>query len=156
MQEIEFLGQNRLSWDNYFLEIAHVVKKRSTCLRRQVGAVIVKENRILTTGYNGVPPKIEHCDTRGCLRKELNIPSGEKHELCRALHAEQNAIVQAAKNGISIDKSTIYITHQPCIICTKLIMASGIIRVVYQGEYPDELSLNMLKESIIEVEKIDE
>lgn len=155
MQGIEYLEQNRLSWDEYFLEIAHVVKKRSTCLRRQVGAVIVKENRILTTGYNGVPPKIEHCDTRGCLRKELNIPSGEKHELCRALHAEQNAIMQAAKNGISIEGSTIYVTHQPCIICTKLIMACGIVKVVYQGDYPDELSLMMLQESTIELKKID-
>lgn len=154
MQGIESLEQNRPNWDEYFLEIANVVKKRSTCLRRQVGAVIVKENRILTTGYNGVPPKIEHCITKGCLRQKLNIPSGEKHELCRALHAEQNAIIQAAKNGVSIEGATIYVTHQPCIICTKLIMASGIKRVVYSGEYPDELSLEMLNESSIEVYKV--
>lgn len=154
MQGIESLEQNRPNWDEYFLEIANVVKKRSTCLRRQVGAVIVKENRILTTGYNGVPPKIEHCSTKGCLRQKLNIPSGEKHELCRALHAEQNAIIQAAKNGVSIEGATIYVTHQPCIICTKLIMASGIKRVVYSGEYPDELSLEMLNESSIEVYKV--
>ncbi|MEF9953166.1 MAG: dCMP deaminase family protein [Clostridium sp.] len=145
--------QSRPDWDSYFLEIANVIKKRSTCLRRQIGAVIVKDNRILTTGYNGVPPNIEHCDTRGCLRQELNIPSGQKHELCRALHAEQNAITQAAKNGISIDGATIYITAQPCIICTKLIMGCGISRVVYEGEYPDELSLKMLQESHIIVEK---
>lgn len=141
----------RPSWDEYFMEIAETIKKRSTCLRRQVGAVIVKDNRILTTGYNGVPPKMRHCDEVGCLRKELNIPSGQRHELCRALHAEQNAIVQAAKYGISIEGSTIYITNQPCIICAKLIIASGIKRIVYSGDYPDELSLSMLKESGVEI-----
>ncbi|CCC58012.1 MULTISPECIES: deoxycytidylate deaminase [Caloramator] len=141
----------RPSWDEYFMEIAETIKKRSTCLRRQVGAVIVKDNRILTTGYNGVPPKMRHCDEVGCLRRELNIPSGQRHELCRALHAEQNAIVQAAKYGISIEGSTIYITNQPCIICAKLIIASGIKRIVYSGDYPDELSLSMLKESGVEI-----
>lgn len=154
MLEIESLELSRPTWDEYFLEIAHVVKKRSTCLRRQVGAVIVKDNRILTTGYNGVPPEIEHCDSKGCLRQKLQIPSGEKHELCRALHAEQNAIIQAAKSGISIDGSTIYITTQPCVICTKLIIASGIVKVIYEGDYPDDLSLDMLKESSIEVIKV--
>lgn len=145
---------SRPTWDEYFLELSHVIKKRSTCLRRQVGAVIVKGNRILTTGYNGVPPEIEHCDSKGCLRQKLGVPSGEKHELCRALHAEQNAIIQAAKSGISIEGSSIYITTQPCIICTKLIIASGIVKVIYEGDYPDELSLDMLKESSIEVIKI--
>jgi len=144
----------RPSWDEYFMEIAETVKKRSTCLRRQVGAIIVKDNRILTTGYNGVPPKMKHCDEVGCLRQKLNIPSGQRHELCRALHAEQNAIVQAAKYGISIEGATIYITHQPCIICAKLIIASGIKRIVYKGEYPDEFSLDMLKESGIEIVNI--
>ncbi|SEF38974.1 dCMP deaminase [Caloramator fervidus] len=144
----------RPSWDEYFMEIAETVKKRSTCLRRQVGAIIVKDNRILTTGYNGVPPKMKHCDEVGCLRQKLNIPSGQRHELCRALHAEQNAIVQVAKYGISIEGATIYITHQPCIICAKLIIASGIKRIVYKGEYPDEFSLDMIKESGIEIVNI--
>lgn len=141
----------RPTWDEYFMDIAELVKERSTCLRRKVGAVIVKDNRILTTGYNGVPPKMKHCEESGCLRTELNIPSGQRHELCRALHAEQNAVIQAAKNGIEIDGSTIYVTAQPCIICAKILIASGIKRIVFKGEYPDKLSLEMLKESKIEV-----
>ncbi|EYE89821.1 cytidine deaminase [Fervidicella metallireducens AeB] len=141
----------RPTWDEYFMDIAELVKERSTCLRRKVGAVIVKDNRILTTGYNGVPPKMRHCEESGCLRTELNIPSGQRHELCRALHAEQNAVIQAAKNGIEIDGSTIYVTAQPCIICAKILIASGIKRIVFKGDYPDNLSLEMLKESKIEV-----
>lgn len=141
-------------WDEYFMEIADLVKTRSTCMRRQVGAVIVRDNRILTTGYNGVPPKMRHCSEIGCLRQELNIPSGERHELCRALHAEQNAVIQAAKYGISVEGSTIYITAQPCVICAKILIASGIKRIVFKGDYPDELSLEMLGESGIEVVKM--
>ncbi|HAZ37673.1 MAG TPA: cytidine deaminase [Clostridiaceae bacterium] len=143
----------RPNWDDYFMEIAEVIKKRSTCIRRQVGAVIVKDNRILTTGYNGVPPKMQHCTEAGCLREKLKVPSGQRHELCRALHAEQNAVIQAAKNGIAIDGSTIYITTQPCIICAKILIASGIKKIVYNGEYPDELSMEMIKESKIEFVK---
>ena len=143
----------RPNWDDYFMEIAEVIKKRSTCIRRQVGAVIVKDNRILTTGYNGVPPKMKHCTEAGCLREKLKVPSGQRHELCRALHAEQNAVIQAAKNGIAIDGSTIYITAQPCIICAKILIASGIKKIVYNGEYPDELSMEMIKESKIEFVK---
>lgn len=143
----------RPNWDDYFMEIAEVIKKRSTCIRRQVGAVIVKDNRILTTGYNGVPPKMQHCTEAGCLREKLKVPSGQRHELCRALHAEQNAVIQAAKNGIAIDGSTIYITAQPCIICAKILIASGIKRIVYNGEYPDELSMEMIRESKIECVK---
>ena len=105
----------RPDWDEYFMEIANVIKKRSTCLRRQVGAVIVKDKRILATGYNGVPSGIEHCSVRGCLRDKLNVPSGERHELCRGIHAEQNAIIQAAYLGVSIDDSTLYCTNHPCI-----------------------------------------
>ncbi|SKA75823.1 dCMP deaminase [Caloramator quimbayensis] len=144
----------RPSWDEYFMDIAQIVKKRSTCLRRQVGAVIVKDNRILTTGYNGVPPKMRHCEEIGCLRQKLNIPSGERHELCRALHAEQNAVIQAAKYGISVEGSTIYVTAQPCVICAKILIASGIKRIVFNGDYPDELSLSMLEESGIEIKKL--
>lgn len=142
----------RPTWDEYFMNIAELIKERSTCLRRCVGAVIVKENRILTTGYNGVPPGMSHCEEIGCLREKLNVPSGQRHELCRALHAEQNAVIQAAKNGIPIDGSTIYVTAQPCIICAKILMASGIRRIVFKGEYPDSLSREMLEESGIIVE----
>ena len=135
------------------MEMANVAKKRSTCLRRQVGAVIVKEQRILSTGYNGVPTGIKHCDEVGCLRKKLNIPSGERHELCRGLHAEQNAIVNAANFGVSLKGATLYCTTQPCLICTKMIINAGIKRVVYEEGYPDNISLQMLEESNVELER---
>lgn len=141
----------RPGWNEYFMEIAHVVKRRSTCIRRQIGAVIVKDNRILTTGYNGPPPGMKHCDEVGCLRKQLNVPSGERHELCRALHAEQNAIIQAAKSGVEVDGAVIYVTTQPCMICAKLIVASGIKKIVYEGDYPDELSLSFIEEAGVEI-----
>ncbi len=143
----------RPSWDEYYMNIVELIKERSTCLRRKVGAVIVKDKRILTTGYNGAPSGCKHCIDLGCLREKMNIPSGERHELCRASHAEQNAIVQAAKHGISIDGGTIYVTTQPCAICSKLIINSGIKRVVYKGEYPDGLSLELLNEAEIETVK---
>lgn len=145
----------RPSWDEYFMEIVELIKTRSTCMRRKVGAVIVKDKRILTTGYNGAPTGCLHCEEVGCLRNELNVPSGERHELCRASHAEQNAIVQAAMHGISINNSTLYVTIQPCVICTKLAINAGVKRIVYKGEYPDELSMKLLKESGIEVLKMD-
>ena len=138
----------RASWDEYFMEIAEIVKTRSTCLRRQVGAVIAKDNRIITTGYNGAPSGVSHCTDLGyCERMQRNIPSGERHELCRALHAEQNAIIQAANLGISTQGATMYVTLQPCIICAKMIINAGIVRLVYKGTYPDELSLAMLQEA---------
>lgn len=143
----------RPTWDEYFMNIVDLVKERSTCLRRKVGALIVKDKRILTTGYNGAPAGCAHCLDIGCLRQELNIPSGERHELCRASHAEQNAIVQAANYGVSIKGGTIYVTTQPCVICSKLIINAGISRVVYDGDYPDELSLKLLEEANIEVIK---
>lgn len=143
----------RPSWDEYFMGIAELVKERSTCLRRKVGAVIVKENRILTTGYNGAPPGAKHCDEVGCLRESMKIPSGERHELCRALHAEQNAVIQAAKNGVPIQGSTIYTTTYPCVICTKILIASGITRVVYSSGYPDELSKKFLSDSDLIVDE---
>lgn len=133
------------------MNIVELIKERSTCLRREVGALIVKDKRILTTGYNGAPAGCVHCVDIGCLRQEMNIPSGERHELCRASHAEQNAIVQAAMYGVSINGGTIYVTTQPCSICSKLIINSGIKRVVYKGDYPDELSLKMLAEASVEV-----
>ena len=147
----------RKSWDEYFMEIAEIVKTRSTCLRRQVGAVIVKDNRIITTGYNGAPSGLRHCtDIGGCERERLHIPSGQRHELCRALHAEQNAIIQAAKLGVNIDGSTLYCTHQPCILCAKMIVNAGIVRVVYHSGYPDEFALDIFKEAGVLVERYSE
>lgn len=145
---------DRPDWDEYFMEIAEVTKKRSTCLRRHIGAVIVKDNRILATGYNGVPTGIEHCGNRGCLRDELGVPSGERHELCRGIHAEQNAIVQAAYLGVSIDGSTLYCTNQPCILCAKMLINAGVKRIVIKEGYPDEYAQQMLKEAGLEIEMI--
>lgn len=145
----------RPSWDEYFMEIVNVVKKRSTCIRRQVGALIVMDKRILSTGYNGAPIGLKHCEEVGCLRDKLRVPSGQRHELCRALHAEQNAIVQAANSGISIKGATIYVTDQPCVLCAKMIINAGIKRVVFSGDYPDELSTEMLNEAGIELIKFD-
>lgn len=145
----------RPSWDQYFMEVAEVVRKRSTCMRRQVGAVIVKDNRILSTGYNGAPKGLKHCAEVGCTRANNNVPSGERHELCRGLHAEQNAIIQAAVFGTAIDGATIYTTLSPCVICTKMIINSGIKRIVLREQYNDPLAIEMLEESGITVVKID-
>ena len=143
---------HRVSWDEYFMQIADIVKTRSTCLRRQVGAVIVKENRIITTGYNGAPSGLKHCtEIGGCERARLNIHSGQRHELCRALHAEQNAIIQAAKLGVSIEGATLYCTHQPCILCAKMIVNSGIRRGGYGEGYPDEFSMRIFEEAGVDV-----
>jgi dCMP deaminase len=142
----------RPSWDEYFMGIARLAATRSTCLRRQVGAVIVKDKKILTTGYNGAPSGLKHCLDIGCLRDKLKIPSGERHELCRATHAEQNAIVQAALFGASIDGATMYSTTQPCILCTKLIINAGIKRIVIQHSYPDRMSMQMLKEAKVKLQ----
>lgn len=148
---------NRPSWDEYFMQMAELTAQRSTCLRRQVGAIIVKEKHIIATGYNGAPKGLPHCEELGgCLREKLEIPSGERHELCRALHAEQNAIIQAATLGQSIEGATIYITHQPCIICAKMIINAGISRIVIRRGYPDEMSRGMLREAGLKVELIDE
>lgn len=143
----------RPSWDEYFMEIAEVVKTRSTCLRRQVGAIIVKDKQILSTGYNGAPTGLKHCEETGCIREQLEVPSGERHELCRGLHAEQNAIIQASLHGVKIEGATIYVTTQPCVVCAKMIINSGIKKVVYRGDYPDKLSAQMLAESGITVQK---
>ena len=131
-------SKNRPDWDHYFMQMAELTAQRSTCLRRHVGAVIVKDKHIIATGYNGAPRGIAHCDEKGgCLREKLGVPSGERHELCRALHAEQNAIIQAATLGQSIEGATIYITNQPCVICAKMIINAGIERIVVQDGYPD-------------------
>ncbi len=144
----------RPSWDEYFMEITEVVKTRSTCLRRQVGAIIVKDKRILSTGYNGPPTGLKHCEETGCIRDQLGVPSGERHELCRGLHAEQNAIIQASLHGVKIEGSTIYVTIHPCVVCAKMIINAGIKRIVYKGNYPDDLSSQMLKESKIIIDNI--
>lgn len=141
----------RPSWDQYFMDITRLVATRSTCLRRQVGAILVKGKNILATGYNGVPSGISHCDSAGCLREKLNVPSGERHELCRGLHAEQNAIIQAARHGINIDGSKLYCTTMPCIICTKMLINAGITTVIYAEGYADELAREMIAETGIKV-----
>lgn len=143
----------RPSWDEYFMEITRLVSSRSTCLRRQVGAVIVKDKKILTTGYNGAPSGLPHCLEVGCLREEMGIPSGERHELCRGLHAEQNAIIQAAYHGVSINGATLYCTNLPCIICTKMLINAGIARVVYEQGYADPLASQMWEGSQVMVEQ---
>ncbi len=144
----------RPSWDRYFLEIAQLLTKRSTCLRRQVGALIVKDKRILATGYNGAPTGIEHCAVTGCLREKLRVPPGERHELCRGLHAEQNALLQAARYGLLVAGAVLYSTNQPCIICTKMLINAGIKDIVTLAGYPDKLSEEFLKEAKIKVKKI--
>lgn len=137
----------RPSWDDYFMKIADDVSTRSTCIRRKVGAVIIKDKRMLSTGYNGVPTGITHCTEETCLRNKYNVPSGERHELCRGLHAEQNAIIQAAYHGVSIKDSIIYITHQPCSICTKMLINSGVKKFIYRSPYNDTLAIEMANEA---------
>lgn len=144
---------NRPSWHEYFIEMIKVVSTRSTCLRRQVGAIIVKDNRILASGYNGVPSKVPHCETTGCLRQKLNIPSGERQEICRGLHAEQNAIIQAAVHGVSVEGATIYCTNKPCSICTKMLINAKVAKIIYVEDYNDPLSEELLSVTDIRVLK---
>ncbi len=139
--------QERPSWDEYFMTLAHQVATRTTCIRRGVGCVLVRDKRILATGYNGAPSSLRHCAEIGCLRQQLKVPSGQKHELCRALHAEQNALIQAARHGISVEGASLYVTTQPCVLCAKMIINAGIVELVYQNPYPDELSMSMLAEA---------
>lgn len=144
-------------WDPRYMSVAKLVATWSTCIRdnRQVGAVIVKNNRIVSTGYNGAPSGIKSCQDRGeCLRNKLGIESGTRQEICYSVHAEQSAIVQAAKMGISIEGATIYVTHQPCSLCSRMLINSGIKRIVYEQDYPDKFSLKILKEAGIEVMKL--
>lgn len=142
----------RPSWDEYFMEMAVLTARRSTCLRRQVGAVIVKDRHVVASGYNGAPTGLAHCDEMGgCLRQQLGVPSGQRHELCRALHAEQNAIIQAAAQGNSIAGAAIYVTNHPCIICAKMIINAGIKKVYIKDGYPDEMAAEILKEAGLEI-----
>ncbi|MBM3246323.1 MAG: cytidine deaminase [Candidatus Omnitrophica bacterium] len=145
--------QKRPSWDEYFLEVAHLVCKRATCMRRSVGAVLVKDKKILATGYNGAPSGLRHCEDIGCLRERLRIPSGERQELCRGLHAEQNVLVQAALYGISTKGSTLYVTNQPCVICAKMLINAGIKEIVIAAGYPDKLAREFLREAKIKIRK---
>lgn len=140
-------ADDRPTWDEYFFGIAREAARRSTCLRRQVGAVLVKDKRILATGYNGAPSGVRHCLEVGCLRERHGIASGHRHELCRGLHAEQNAIVQAALHGVSVKSSTLYCTHQPCSLCVKMLINAGVDQLVYLEGYPDELALELLDEA---------
>lgn len=145
------MSNARLSWTEYFMGIASLVAERATCIRRKVGAVAVKDKHILATGYNGVPAGIAHCLDTGCLREQLQIPSGERHEMCRGLHAEQNVIIQAAVHGISLYGADLYCTTQPCLICTKMLINCGIKRIYYTEGYPDTLAIGMLKEAHVEL-----
>jgi dCMP deaminase len=137
----------RPSWETYFMDITALVARRTTCLRRAVGAVIVKDKRILSTGYNGAASGIRHCAEVGCLREQLKVESGMRHELCRGIHAEQNAIIQAAYHGVSVKGASLFCTNQPCSICAKMIVNAGIVTIYYRSGYSDELARDMLAEA---------
>ena len=149
------MNRNRPDWEVYFLKMAQLASTRSTCIRRHVGAVLVKEKKILATGYNGVPSGISHCSDVGCLRDKEQIPSGQRHELCRGLHAEQNAILQAAYHGVSIQGSVLFCTNFPCVICSKMLINAGIRQIFYLEGYPDLLSETMLNEAGMELHRIE-
>jgi dCMP deaminase len=141
----------RPSWTQYFMDITELVAKRSTCTRRAVGAILVKDKRMLATGYNGAPKGVRHCSETGCLREQLGVPSGERHELCRGVHAEQNAIVQAAHHGVSINGATLFCTNLPCSICAKMLINAGVQKIYYKSGYADAISEEMLSEAHVDV-----
>lgn len=143
----------RPSLDEYFMNMAKVASTMTTCKRRSVGAIIVKDKQVLSTGYNGAPKNTSHCIEVGCMRDELKIPSGKNPELCRAVHSEQNAIIQAALNGRNTQDATLYCTHQPCVICAKMIINAGITKVVYENDYPDDLAISLMREAGLEIIK---
>lgn len=145
----------RPSWETYFMNITNLVAERSTCLRRAVGAVIVKDKRILSTGYNGAPTGLRHCLEVGCLREQLGVESGKMHELCRGIHAEQNAIIQAAYHGVSVKDASLFCTNQPCSICARMIINAGIRKIFFQSSYADTLAEELLDEAGIELKKIE-
>jgi len=144
----------RPDWTNYFMDITRLVARRSTCIRRQVGAIVVKDKRILATGYNGVPTGLPHCEDVGCIREQNKIPSGQRHELCRGLHAEQNTIIQAAFHGISINGATLFCTTLPCSICLKMLINAGIREIFYEQGYPDDLAHSLLEKSDLTLTKL--
>ncbi len=143
----------RPDWIHYFMDITRLVARRSTCIRRQVGAIVVKDKRILATGYNGVPSGLAHCEEVGCIRAQNKIPSGQRHELCRGLHAEQNTIIQAAYHGISLNGATLFCTTLPCSICLKMLINAGIKEIIYEQGYPDDLGESLLKEADLSLTK---
>lgn len=144
----------RPSWDEYFMNLAEIAGTRSTCLRHKLGAVMVKNKRIIATGYNGAPRGIEHCLEVGCLRDKLKIPSGTHHEICMGVHAEQNLVIQAALHGASTEESDVFLTHGPCAVCAKILINAGIKRIVYQNNYPDEFSKKLLKQAKVKLMKL--
>jgi dCMP deaminase len=148
-------GDGRPSWNEYFMAITDLVASRATCLRRKVGAVLVKDKRILCSGYNGAPSQVPHCRQTGCLREQLKVPSGEKHELCRGVHAEQNVIIQAAYHGIPVAGASLYCTTQPCSICAKMIINAGIKIVYFKDGYDDPLSLEMFAQAGVELIRLE-
>lgn len=144
----------RPPWDEYFMRMAHLAATRSTCLRRKVGAVIVKDRMVLSTGYNDTPRGLPNCGEGGCARCASEVPSGQGHDTCLCLHAEQNAILQAAYHGVAIAGGTLYCTHQPCLICAKMIVNVGLRRLVFAGEYPDPLAREVLEEAGVELSQV--
>lgn len=144
----------RMPWPEYFMNIAFLVSERSTCLRRKVGALAVKDKRILATGYNGAPAGTSHCSVTGCLRQELGIPSGQRHEICRGLHAEQNVIIQSSIYGVSLVGADIYCTNQPCVQCAKMLINCGVRQIFYSQAYHDELACSMLQEAGVRLESL--
>ncbi|MEN6351492.1 MAG: cytidine/deoxycytidylate deaminase family protein [Syntrophomonas sp.] len=149
------MSEGRPGWDDYFLQLADLVASRSTCLRRHVGAVLVKNDRIIATGYNGAPRGLKHCLDIGCLREERGIPSGHRYELCRGVHAEQNALLNAAFYGVPTEGAVIYCTNQPCIICARMIINAGIVKIVHRGNFEDDLAIEFLQEAGIEMQLVE-
>jgi dCMP deaminase len=141
---------DRVPWPTYFMRITHLVAERSTCLRRKVGAIAVRDKRMIATGYNGTPTNVAHCAEVGCIRERLQIPSGQRHELCRGLHAEQNVIIQCALHGLSLAGAEIYCTTEPCLICTKMLINCQVKAIYFAEPYPDDLANDMLKEAGVE------
>lgn len=144
----------RLPWPEYFMQITRLVSERSTCLRRKVGAIAVRDRHILATGYNGAPSGLAHCLETRCLRKDMGIPSGQRHEICRGLHAEQNVIIQAAAQGISIAGASLFCTTHPCVVCSKMLINCGIRQIFYEQDYPDALGSEMLRQAGVSVERL--
>ena len=149
------LLSERRSWTKYFMDITYLVAQRSTCLRRSVGCIAVRDRRLLATGYNGAPSGVAHCSETGCLRQKLGIPSGQRHEICRGVHAEQNVIIQAATHGISLSGAELYCTTFPCFICSKMLINCGIRTIVIAESYPDELSAQIFAEASVKIMRYD-
>ena len=146
---------DRPDWDEYFMEMARLAARRATCLRRSVGAVLVKDRQILATGYNGAPRDIAHCEETGCLRQQQDVPSGERHEICRGVHAEQNLVAQAAFHGVKAEGAAVYCTNQPCVICVKLLINAGVKEIYYSEGYDDPFTMNLLTSSGVRCEKLE-